>query len=198
MYLPSRSNCESAVKGPPLLSPFTKYNAAPLPEPRHMDQCLQTFSMRCHVYQARDLPSDSAVGVANAYVEVVFAGRRARTHTVYGSNSPTWDMTLWGGQLNHLELPCLGWPGWNFTHENFEVEQITYDVNADPGTKCAATHPRRSGIRPTEFARAWLAPRYSICVLIIILGSTFWRRRTNDSTRPPHCPRTPSRVTRGD
>ncbi len=159
VYIPSRSNCESAVKGPPLLSPFTKYNAVPLPEPRHMDQCLQTFSMRCHVYQARDLPSDSAVGVANAYVEVVFAGRRARTHTVYGSNSPTWDMTLWGGQLNHLELPCLGWPGWNFTHENFEVEQITYDVNADPGTKCVAQarHGSASVWSRTGFTRAGCA-----------------------------------------
>ena len=26
-------------------------------------------------------------------------GRRARTHTVFGSNSPTWDTTLWGGQV---------------------------------------------------------------------------------------------------
>jgi hypothetical protein len=160
VYIPSRANCESAVKGPPLLSPFTKYNAAALPEPRHMDQCLQTFSMRCHVYQARDLPSDSAAGIANAYVEVVFAGRRARTHTVYGSNSPTWDMTLWGGQLNHLELPCLGWPGWNFTHENFEVEQITYDVNADPGTKCAAEAP----------ARQEETDRFQTCTLALILN----------------------------
>ena len=53
LYVPSRANCESAVKGPPLLSPFTKYNTAPLPRPREMRQCLQTFSLRCHIFQVR-------------------------------------------------------------------------------------------------------------------------------------------------
>ena len=135
LYVPSRSNCESAVKGPPLLSPFNKYNQAPLPRPQQMKQCTQTFALRCHVFQARGLPSESEAGVASAYVEVLFMGRRARTHTVYGSNSPTWDTTLWGGPLNHIELPCLGWPGWNFTVEDAGSVESAYDVNAEPGAE---------------------------------------------------------------
>ena len=133
-YLPSRENCKSAIKGPPILSPFTKYNRPNIPEPSKMAGCIQRFSLRCHIFQASDLPASNAIGIADSYVEVVFMGRRSRTHIVYGSNSPTWDVTLSGGALNDVEIPCLGWPGRRFTYDDMDV-QSEYDVAAEPGIK---------------------------------------------------------------
>ena len=111
MYLPSRKNCATPHRGgPPILSPFTKYNAIPIPRPDQL-KCTDYFGLRVHVYQAKDLPSFNPNGVANAFVEVRFCGRKMKTHTVHGSNSPTWDETLGGRDFNEIELPCLGWPG---------------------------------------------------------------------------------------
>jgi hypothetical protein len=69
------------------------------------------FGLRVHVYQAKDLPCSNPTGIANAFVEVRFCGKKMKTHTVKGSNSPTWDETLAGRDFNEIELPCLGWPG---------------------------------------------------------------------------------------
>ena len=142
-YLPSRENCKSAIKGPPILSPFTKYNRLRIPSPEQMAGCIQRFSLRCHIYQASDLPASNPVGIADSFVEVIFMGRRKRTHTVYGSNFPTWDVTLAGGPLNDVEIPCLGWPGRRFTYEDSNV-QSEYDVAAEPGEQFNSTIWRRN------------------------------------------------------
>ena len=110
MYVPSRTNCSNAVKGPPILSPFVKYNEISIPTPQQL-KCEEIFSLRAHISQAKDLPSANTVGMANAFVEVVFCGKKMRTHTVNGSNSPTWDCTLSGANFNDFLLPSVSWPG---------------------------------------------------------------------------------------
>jgi len=142
-YLPSRENCKSALKGPPILSPFTKYNKVKIPAPHQMAGCTQRFSLLCHIFQASDLPASNEVGIADSYVEVLFMDRKKRTHTVYGSNSPTWDVTLAGGTLNEVEIPCLGWPGRRFTYDDLNV-QSEYEVGADPGESYNAIAWRRN------------------------------------------------------
>lgn len=49
-YLPSRAQCLSAKKGPPILSPFTKYNKIPIPTPEQL-KCTARFGLRLHIFQ---------------------------------------------------------------------------------------------------------------------------------------------------
>ncbi len=51
-YLPSRAQCASAKKGPPILSPFTKYNKIPIPTPEQL-KCTARFGLRLHIFQVR-------------------------------------------------------------------------------------------------------------------------------------------------
>eukprot|EP00286_Rhodomonas_abbreviata_P024130 CAMPEP_0181306236 /NCGR_PEP_ID=MMETSP1101-20121128/10185_1 /TAXON_ID=46948 /ORGANISM="Rhodomonas abbreviata, Strain Caron Lab Isolate" /LENGTH=911 /DNA_ID=CAMNT_0023412265 /DNA_START=450 /DNA_END=3181 /DNA_ORIENTATION=+ len=108
LYLPSRNQCNAAKKGPPILSPFTKYNELPIPRPDQMVLCQAKFTLRLHVFQAKDIPTVNPIGLASAYVEVVFYNHRAKTHVVVWSNSPTWDKTL---TIPKVSIPCLAWPG---------------------------------------------------------------------------------------
>jgi hypothetical protein len=125
MYVPSRRNCATPLRGgPPILSPFTKYNDVPIPTPKKL-QCTDVFALRVHVYQAKDLPAANPTGMANAFVKVKFAGFSLQTHSVIGSNSPTWDETLCGKAFIDLVLPCLGWPGEN-------LEQVMDDYKYNP------------------------------------------------------------------
>ena len=111
MYLPSRTNCRGPHKGgPPILSPFTKWNQLPIPTPAQLG-CTGYFALRVHTFQAKDLPSANATGMANAFVRVRFKGKEMRSHVVHGSNSPTWDTTIKGPAFMELTLPSLGWPG---------------------------------------------------------------------------------------
>lgn len=109
-YLPSRAQCDSARKGPPILSPFTKYNQVPIPSPEQL-KCTARFALRLHIFQAKELPAANSDGLAHAKVVVHFCGRKLATHVLARTNSPTWDTTLSGGEFMEIELPCLGWPG---------------------------------------------------------------------------------------
>ena len=111
MYVPSRRNCATPHRGgPPILSPFSKYNQLPIPTPANL-KCTDYFGLRVHIFQAKDLPSEQKSGIANAYVEVRFMNKEMQTKVIMGSNSPTWDESLQGRNFNEIELPCLGWPG---------------------------------------------------------------------------------------
>ena len=126
MYVPSRRNCATPHRGgPPILSPFTKYNLIPIAKPEQL-KCTDYFGLRVHVYQAKDLPAANPSGVANAFVRVKFCGKSMSTHTVYGSNSPTWDESLSGRNFNEIELPCLGWPG---SEGDYETDPAEYKYN---------------------------------------------------------------------
>jgi len=121
-YLPSREQCKSAKKGPPILSPFSKYNALRIPTPEEM-KCTAYFGLRCHVSQAKDIAAANPIGVANAQVEVHLCGRAMSTHVVKMSNNPTWDTTLGGKRFNEIQLPCLAWPGCtNYDNATYSVK----------------------------------------------------------------------------
>ena len=63
-----------------------------------------------HTFQAKDLPSANATGMANAFVRVRFKGKEMRSHVVHGSNSPTWDTTIKGPAFTELTLPSTEFP----------------------------------------------------------------------------------------
>lgn len=109
-YLPSRAQCDSARKGPPILSPFVKYNQVPIPTPEQL-KCVTRFALRLHIFQAKDLPAANSDGLAHAKVVVHFCGRKLATHVLARTNSPTWDTTLSGPEFMEIDVPCLGWPG---------------------------------------------------------------------------------------
>lgn len=165
MYVPSRRNCATPHRGgPPILSPFTKYSEIPIPTPSQL-KCTDYFGLRVHVYQAKDLPSVNATGLANAFVQVRFKGKTLQTHTVYGSNSPTWDETLSGRGFNEIELPCLGWPG---MEGEYDTDPLEFKYN--PKDEDWEYSPDDN---PDKFCERWmknynmlrLAPRIEIRVL---------------------------------
>jgi len=56
LYAPSRSNCATPSRGgPPILSPFSKYNNIPIPKPLQL-KCTEYFVLRVHIYQVETPP----------------------------------------------------------------------------------------------------------------------------------------------
>jgi len=183
MYVPSRKNCLGPHKGgPPILSPFTKYNYLPIPTPEQL-KCTDIFGLRVQVFQAKDLPSENKTGIANAFVQVHFMGKEMSTRTVFGSNSPTWDEALQGSKFNNLELPCLGWPG-----ECGEYPTDVLDYKYNPKDEDWEEKPDTD-----EYAERWvknynmlrLAPRIEVRVIEMVGGTAVMLGRCY--IRPEEC-----------
>jgi len=107
LWLATRDKCGSQPpKGPPILSPWAAWNVFPLPKPWDDSlQWLRFFSVKAHIYQGKDLPARNDTGVANAAVDVKFLNNISnRTHTVYFTNNPTFDTTIY---LNDIEVYLL-------------------------------------------------------------------------------------------
>lgn len=107
LWFATRDKCGSQPpKGPPILSPWTAWNIHRTPKP--WDDSLgwmRFFTVKGHIYQAKDLPARNETGVANAAVQMKYLlNESRRTDTVYFTNHPTFDASI---ELNDIEIYLL-------------------------------------------------------------------------------------------
>ena len=108
LWLATREKCgNQPPKGPPILSPWTMWNHWLIPAPWSDSlQWLRFFTIKGHIYQAKDLPSHNETGVANASVDLSYLVKSSpRTSTVYFTNQPTFDQTILLSDIEVYLLP---------------------------------------------------------------------------------------------
>eukprot|EP00960_Hanusia_phi_P042964 755797-Hanusia_phi.AAC.5 len=110
LWLPTREKCANAPpfgSGPPILSPWKEWNRLPIPKPSSdLLHWYAGFSIRAHVYQAKQLQGRGESGVASSFVRLRYANYPvAESDTVHLTNNPTYDTTLTLSDLEMILLP---------------------------------------------------------------------------------------------